>query len=249
MIRQASAYAGMSILHIKNAWRRAATRAALSLMIAGGGGGAVAVRVEPVRPPTPAGWFHIYPLDEHTYAISEPKYWQENVSYLLIGTRRALLFDTGPGIYSIRAAVQGLTSLPVVAIPTHLHFDHVGDLEEFSDVRLLDTPALRAQVRDGYFMETADQYQVRGSIKYRVQGWIKDGDTVDLGGRSVRLLSTPGHTPDAVSLVDTEHGHLFTGDLVNREITLCAVPGSDVKAMAGSLRRLLKEGRTGSVAY
>jgi hypothetical protein len=95
----------MSILHIKNAWQRAATRAALSLMIAVGGFGAVAAPAEPVRPPTPAGWFHIYPLDEHTYAISEPKYWQENVSYLLIGTRRALLFDTGPGIYSIRAAV------------------------------------------------------------------------------------------------------------------------------------------------
>jgi len=63
----------------------------------------------------------------------------------------------------------------------------VGDLEEFADVRLLDTPRLRAQVRGGYFVETPDEYQVRGSIKYRVQGWIKDGDTVDLGGRSVRL--------------------------------------------------------------
>src|SRR3984957_14966599 len=118
----------MSILHIKNAWRLAATRAALSLMIAVGGIGAGAA-AEPVRPPTPAGWFHIYPLDEHTYAISEPKYWQENVSYLLIGTRSALLFDTGPGIYSIRAAVQGRTSLPVIAIPRTLHFGSCGGFE------------------------------------------------------------------------------------------------------------------------
>lgn len=201
------------------------------------------------RPPAPADWFHVFPIDERTYALSEPKYWQENVSYLLIGTDRALLFDTGPGIYGIRAAVRALTPLPVIVIPSHLHFDHVGDNEEFDDVRLLDTPALRAQVRDGYFVETAAQYQLQGSIKYRVHGWIKDGATIDLGGRSVRLVSTPGHTPDSVSLVDVQRKRLFTGDLVNREITLAAVPGSDIGAMAGSLRRLLAQGPVGSVAY
>jgi glyoxylase-like metal-dependent hydrolase (beta-lactamase superfamily II) len=204
---------------------------------------------KPLRPPTPAGWFHVFQLDDRTYALSEPKYWQENVSYLLIGTDRALLFDTGPGIYSIRAVVRGLTSLPVIVIPSHLHFDHVGDNEEFDNVRLLDTLGLRAQVHDGYFVESTAQYQLRGSFKYRVRGWIKDGETIDLGRRSVRLLSTPGHTPDSVSLVDVGRARLFTGDLVNREITLAAVPGSDVQAMANSLRRLLKEGQPGSVAY
>src|SRR5271155_1887986 len=59
----------------------------------------------------PPGYFRVYPLDPQTYVISEPKYWQENVSYLLLGTRQALLFDTGPGIYSIRAVVQSITSL------------------------------------------------------------------------------------------------------------------------------------------
>jgi glyoxylase-like metal-dependent hydrolase (beta-lactamase superfamily II) len=209
----------------------------------------VAVAGEPSRPPTPADWFHVYPIDDHTYAISEPKYWQENVSYLLIGTRRALLFDTGPGIYSIRAVVGGLTSLPVVAIPSHLHFDHVGDLEEFADVRLLDTPAFRAQVRDGYFVEPPSQYMLRNSFKYRVHGWIKDGQAIDLGGRTVRLLSTPGHTPDSVSLIDGDGSRLFTGDIVNRIITLVDVPGSDITAMAASLHRLLGAGHAGTVAY
>ncbi len=226
--------------------RSAAAAGAVLPAAAVGAGTGVA---KPVRPPAPADWFHVFPIDERTYALSEPKYWQENVSYLLIGTDRALLFDTGPGIYGIRAAVRALTSLPVIVIPSHLHFDHVGDNEEFDDVRLLDTPALRSQVRDGYFVESAAQYQLQGSIKYRVHGWIKDGATIDLGGRAVRLLSTPGHTPDSVSLVDAERRRLFTGDLVNREITLCAVPGSDIQAMADSLRRLLTQGKTGSVAY
>jgi len=203
----------------------------------------------PMRPATPAEWFHVYSLDQHTYAISEPKYWQENVSYLLIGTRRALLFDTGPGIYSIKGVVSGLTSLPVIAIPSHLHFDHVGDLEEFSDVRLLDTPALRAQVHGDYFVEPPPQYLLRNSFKYRVHGWIKDGETIDLGARTVRLLSTPGHTPDSVSLVDGDGARLFTGDIVNRIITLVGVPGSDVQAMAASLRRLLRFGHEGTIAY
>ena len=229
-------------------FRGRAIGAALSVLIGVCGVGA-ALALEPARPPTPSNWFHVYPIEEHTYAISEPKYWQQNVSYLLIGTSHALLFDTGPGIYSIRAEVQRLTSLPVIAIPSHLHFDHVGDLEEFADVRLLDTPALRAQVHDGYFVEHPSQYMLRSPFKYQVHGWIKDGQTIDLGGRTVRLLSTPGHTPDSVSLVDRHGDRLFTGDLVNRVVTLCAVPGSDVKAMAASLYRLLHLGHPGSLAY
>lgn len=213
------------------------------------GGLALGHAAEPVRPAAPPDWFHVFPIDDKTYAISEPKYWQENVSYLLIGSHRALLFDTGPGIYSIRAEVNRLTSLPVIVIPTHLHFDHVGDLEEFADVRLLDTPSLRAQVTDGYFIEQPAQYMLKSPFKYRVHGWIQDGERIDLGARTVRLLSTPGHTPDSVSLVDADGKRLFVGDLVNRVVELYAVPGSDVGAAAISLRRLLAAGSTDAVAY
>jgi glyoxylase-like metal-dependent hydrolase (beta-lactamase superfamily II) len=204
---------------------------------------------EPQKEPTPSGWFHIYSIDRQTYAISEPKYWQENVSYLLIGTRSALLFDTGPGIYSIRTEVKRLTSLPVIVIPSHLHYDHVGDIGEFTDVRLLDDPALRAQVHNGYFEETSAQYSLKGSIKYRVHGWIKDGETIDLGGRSVRLISTPGHTPDSVSVVYQEGARMFTGDLVNRLVSLYSVPGADVAAAARSLQHLMKMAHPETLVY
>jgi glyoxylase-like metal-dependent hydrolase (beta-lactamase superfamily II) len=197
----------------------------------------------------PAGYFHVFKLDKQTYAISEPKYWMENVSYLLLGTQQALLFDTGPGIYSIKAVVRSITTLPVLVIPSHLHLDHIGDLREFDDVRLLDTPALRAQVHDGYFVEPPEQSLLRTSKPYRVNGWIADGQTIELGGRAIQLLSTPGHTPDSVSLIDASHKRMFTGDIVNRMVTLVDVPGSDVNAMAASLRRLLQVGPAGAPAY
>jgi hydroxyacylglutathione hydrolase len=197
----------------------------------------------------PAGYFHVYPLDEQTYVISEPKYWQENVSYLLLGSHQALLFDTGPGIYSIRAVVRSITKLPVLVIPSHLHFDHVGDVQEFDNVRLLDTPALRAQVHAGYFVEPPEQYLLRTTKRFRVSGWIADGQVLDLGGRPIQFISTPGHTPDSVSLIDASHRRMFTGDIVNRIVTLCDVPGSDIHAMAASLHRLLELAPADSPAY
>ncbi len=201
------------------------------------------------RPPPPADWFHIVRLDARTYELSEPKYWQQNVSYLLLGSQRGLLFDTGPGLYSIRSAVQKLTRLPLIVIPSHLHFDHVGDLAEFSDVRLLDTTALRAQAHDGEFVEPPAQFMLKSGIRYHVAGWIKDGQTIDLGGRTVTLYSTPGHTPDSVSILDDGGRRLFTGDIINRDVTLLNVPGSDVRAEAHSLHRLLAVAPDARVAY
>ena len=192
------------------------------------------------RPAPPADWFRIVRLDDRTFELSEPKYWQKNVSYLLIGQQKALLFDTGPGVYSIRGTVEKLTHLPLIVIPSHLHFDHVGDLAEFTDVRLLDTPALRAQVKDGEFVEPPSQVLLTDGIRYPVAGWVKDGASIDLGQRTVRLFSTPGHTPDSVSILDDGGKRLFTGDLMGQGVTLVDVPGSDIHAMARTLHRLLQ---------
>lgn len=227
-------------------WRTAAMLLALCMPACGQAtyGAESAVRK------APRDWFHVFKIDKDTYALSEPHYWQQNVSYLLLGTQRALLFDTGPGIYGIKKVVRSITHLPLVVIPSHLHFDHVGDLHEFDDVRLLDTPGLRAQARGGYFTEQSPQYMLRGTERFRVHGWVKDGERIDLGNRSVQVISTPGHTPDSVSILDeSDRRRMFTGDLVNRLVTLCNVPGSDVHAMADSMRRLMTLAPPGSVAY
>ena len=52
---------------------------------------------------------------------------------------------------------------------------------------------------------------------YRTKPWhislfVHDGFKVNLGGRTVEIMATPGHTPDAISLIDRANGLLFTGD-------------------------------------
>ena len=197
----------------------------------------------------PSDWFHVIQLDESTYAISEPKYWLKNVSYLLIGTRSALLFDTGPGVHSIRPVVDRLTHVPVLVLPSHLHFDHVGRVQEFPRVALVSTPALRRQVIDGTLKESPEQYLLPTKHEFRVSRWLNSGDVLDLGGRRITVLATPGHTPESVSLVDPDHHRMFTGDLLNREGTLAAAPGSDIGELAVSLAAVVKYAPPGSVAY
>jgi hydroxyacylglutathione hydrolase len=197
----------------------------------------------------PPDWFHVIRLDADTYALSEPKYWQANVSYLLLGTRRALLFDTGPGIYSIRDVVQGLTSLPVTVIPSHLHFDHVGRIAEFSDIAIIDLEAVRRQVKDGILIESPTQYLLQSEYRIPVSHWVEDREVIDLGGRGITVVSTPGHTPESVSLLDPSHRRVFTGDLVNREVSLLNVPGSDLHQTLRSLHELARLAQGWNLAY
>ena len=71
-------------------------------------------------------WFAIEEAAPGVIAIGEPRFHQINWNYLILGTKRAVLFDTGPGVRDISKVVRALTTLPVTAMPSHMHFDHTG---------------------------------------------------------------------------------------------------------------------------
>ena len=203
----------------------------------------------------PLAWFDDYyavaDLGAGAYAIGEPRYGQCNFSYLIVGEHRALLFDTGPGVRDISKVVQALTSLPVLVLPSHLHFDHVGNLARFGEVALPDLPALRRQVRQGRFV--FGFYQHLGFVEgfhapsVAVSQWLQPNQLIDLGGRELEMLSVPGHTPDSVVLYDALANRLYAGDFIYPSEIYAFLPGADLEAYARSawrMARLLNENST-----
>ncbi len=182
-------------------------------------------------------------LDAATYAIGEPRYYQGNYAYLLIGSKRALLFDSGSGTRDIRHIVAELTKLPVTVIPSHLHYDHLGGIEPFSSVAMLDVPESRADMVDGRF--EVGRYDYLGFIDgrepplVRVTEWLKPGARIDLGGRTVELLHTPGHTAQSVSLFDPVARQLFSGDFIYPTTLYASLPGGSLSAYRQTTSRLL----------
>lgn len=72
-------------------------------------------------------WFEVYKPARDVFAIYEPHQSEEVISYLILGSRQALLFDTGMGISDIKMVAQELTKLPIIVLNSHTHNDHVGD--------------------------------------------------------------------------------------------------------------------------
>jgi glyoxylase-like metal-dependent hydrolase (beta-lactamase superfamily II) len=163
-------------------------------------------------------YFTVQPLAERTFAIGEPRYYQQNYSYLIVGSERAVLFDAGPGFRDIRPLARSLTDRPITFIPSHFHYDHVGNDITFENVAVVDLPYLRARAPDDRLqLRFAEHLGVAEGLRaptLEIDEWIAPGSTISLGDRTLQLLYTPGHTEDSVSLLDLESGHLFSGDFI-----------------------------------
>ena len=171
-------------------------------------------------------WFEVYRIRPGVFALYEPMQQEEVISYLVLGDRRALLFDTGLGIGDIRGLVRQLTSLPVMVLNSHTHFDHVGGNADFNDVLGMDTDFTRHSALGNplVYQEVFGPGSLCGLLPkgvnpgsfalrpFRISRLVRDGERMDLGGRTVRVLATPGHTPDSLCLFDEANGLLFTGD-------------------------------------
>ena len=95
-------------------------------------------------------WFEVYQVSAGTFAILEPHHAEEVISYLVLGTERTVLIDTGMGIGNIQAEVQRLADGPVIVVNTHAHFDHVGDDHRFAEVWAFDNDSEIARIERGH---------------------------------------------------------------------------------------------------
>lgn len=198
-------------------------------------------------------WFEVYRVAPAVFAIYEPHQSEEVISYLILGTNRALLFDTGMGISDMKKLTSELTRLPVVVLNSHTHDDHVGGNWEFQNIYGLDTDFTRSNAKGS--RQDAQAEIAAGEIcgklpagfdrkAYETKPWtittyIHDGDRLDLGERSLQVIATPGHTPDAICLLDRKNGLLFTGDTYYPAPIWLFRPETDLNAYEASVRKLV----------
>lgn len=197
-------------------------------------------------------WFTVEKIEEDTFAVSEYGHWEETHCYLLCGAKSALLIDTGLGVSALRPVISSLTQLPVEVVTTHVHWDHIGGHREFDVFNVHEAeaewisghfPQPLSAVKEALNKEPHDFPESFDPDGYKIfQGrperLLKDGDSFDLGGRIVRVLHTPGHSPGHICLYEEERQNLFTGDLIYSGKLDMFYPSTDPEAFRASVRRI-----------
>ena len=156
--------------------------------------------------------------------------WAENDNgvrfFLLIGSERALVIDTGMTGPDIRAAVKEHTDLPYRLLNTHADRDHISSNAQF----------------DAFYMHPSEAAFYRGA-----QGGkgtmlpVFDGDVIDLGGRELEIIHLPGHTPGSITVLDRRNRCLIGGDPIQEDGNIFRFgPQRDLGAYIAGLRRLEK---------
>lgn len=153
--------------------------------------------------------------------------------FLLSGSERAILIDSGMQTKNARELAAELTPLPVSLINTHADVDHLGSVHEF----------------DSFYMHPAECANFyRSGHEGRVNP-VWDGDVIDLGERPVRIIHIPGHTPGSIALLDVNARRIFTGDPVQDGRIFMFGPMRDMHAYVYSIERLISLSDSFDVIY
>ena len=148
-------------------------------------------------------------IDEHTWEGNGYMVYNESV-YVVEGEDKALVIDAGTYMPHLDKAVAALTDKPVMVALTHGHGDHVGGIVCFPEVWIhpADIP-----------MISYDDEGYQGTIHE-----LNDGDVIDLGGRQIEVLHTPGHTSGSITFFDKANHYGFSGDAFGSTNLLLFVP-------------------------
>jgi len=195
---------------------------------------------------TKKNWHKFEQLNADTWRIMEG----EIIScYLLLGTERAMLIDTGNGMGNIGSVVRQITDLPVIVALTHRHCDHAGGKGWFDTTAhvheadmtplmgLLST-RMAAKIISAKWTTAEDFLRHPYKAGYTA---IIHGAQFDLGDRVVTVEHLPGHTAGSVAYLDQKHKMLFGGDNIRENEVWMFLPGSlPMEVWLRSAKRILE---------
>lgn len=134
-------------------------------------------------------------LDEHTWHGNGHLVYNESI-YLIEGEKSAILIDAGTRIPGLKKIVEGIVNKPVTLVISHAHGDHVGAAGEW----------------DSLWVNAADEAIIPPGKYNGKKQYLTDGQVFDLGGRTIEVVFTPGHTPGSTTFLDRDAHYGFSSD-------------------------------------
>lgn len=167
---------------------------------------------------------HLIPITEHVYQFQDTCH-----VYAVIHDQRAVLIDFGAGAILPALAEIGVTSISAILM-THHHRDQGQGLSSAAARNIpIYVPHTeqdlfhsvdhhwRARNVDNDYNMRQDRFSLLEPVP--VAGTLRDYQTVTVGGLTVEVIPTPGHTTGSISLRLTIDGQtlIFCGDLIAGE--------------------------------
>jgi hydroxyacylglutathione hydrolase len=194
-------------------------------------------------------WFKSEKIADGVYKIQDGNI---SNSYLVIGKKKALLIDPGTGFGDICRVVKEITKLPMEVILTHSHPDHSGGINQFPSfyIHKNDTTMLnyfqKPEIKKEFYKnlgliripkdERIDSVNFVEKPKTKL---IPKTSKIKLGGRTITVIFTSGHTAGSISLIDSKTKILFSGDNLGSEIWLHPADAQGIEVYEASLKTLI----------
>ena len=197
-----------------------------------------------------------------TYAITDNGFCQGKVyMYLLVGSEKALLVDSGYGLLDLKKVVKTITDKPVICVCTHGHLDHALGACQFEEAYLhskdfdvynqhTNSDLIREAGLNGLMMKPPIWMRNNPSYhklvetmahkEYTQLNALESVESFDLGGRAVSWRHVPGHTQGSISVIDETYKTAFDADACAPGAWLFLPESSDLNEYQKELEAYLK---------
>lgn len=174
-------------------------------------------------------WKKLY---QNTYSLQDKGPAGNVAMFLLVGSERALLIDSGYGLLDLPQLILQITDKPVTLVNTHGHLDHANGSWLFEeaylrseDMEIYQEHAAPERVKESFSkqLKLEEDKNRLSAMTAASPAKVKPLDKIaeiDLGNRKVQILHMPGHTKGSVCVLDEANKSAFTGDNLNRSIWL-----------------------------
>ncbi|HUZ29292.1 MAG TPA: MBL fold metallo-hydrolase [Solirubrobacteraceae bacterium] len=183
--------------------------------------------------------FTVGPVQENCFVVREP------------GSDRGVIVDPGDEADRLLEAVQTLGIQVEAILVTHTHFDHIGAVAPVAQAT--GAPVWCPEIERQVLANIMDYVPWPGFgpfESYQADHTVTGGETLELAGMKIEVLSTPGHSPGHVTYAIENDAALFSGDvLFQGSVGRVDLPGGDWPTLLASIETLVERFSPDTTVY